>query len=66
MKWEKVKETGDWQAVGENGDFLIWRHGKVWKARWRSTDKTVTKHFPIAYLIKTAKVRCERSDYWEE
>lgn len=66
MKWEKVKATGDWQAIGKDGDFLVWRLGKWWKSRWRSTDKERTKFFPVAYSIKAAKERCERSDYWEE
>ena len=41
LKWEKHYDiygriTKDWEAKTVEGDFLIWRHGRIWKARYRN------------------------------
>lgn len=64
MKWHH-KENGDWEAVGADGDFLIWKDGLVWKARYRSADKK--KHFflPPQKNLADAKKVCQDNYYWE-
>ena len=65
MKWNR-KANGDWEAIGEDGDFLIWKEGSVWKGRYRSTDHK--KHFLLRPRSKIAEIKkaCEDNYYWEE
>ena len=41
LKWQKHLDiygrvTKDWEAKAPEGDFLVWRQGKLWRARWRA------------------------------
>lgn len=65
MKWQRI-ENGDWQAVGEKGDFLLWRAGAVWRARYRSTDRRQAYPFSSFQKLTEAKAACERSKWWEK
>lgn len=64
MKWERF-DNGDRQAQGENGDFLLWKEGRLWKIRYRSKD--LKNHFflPRTRYLEEAKKICEKSIYWE-
>ena len=45
MKWVQVAFC-DWEAKGSAGDFRVWKDGKVWKGRYRSTDKKYSFFLP--------------------
>ena len=63
MKWEFKKER--WQAIGENGDFLVWKIRRgFYRARYRSKDGS--KWFFLGYGdVNEMKTRCEKNYYWE-
>lgn len=63
IKWQKSL-NGDYIAQAPEGDFLIWRYGRIWKARWRvyGSDKPVMLGF--SSTLEGMKHRCERSQYW--
>ena len=64
MKWVKCN-NGDWKAVGERGDFLIWKIRRgFYKARYRSNDKSITFVAALG-TIREVKKRCENNFYWE-
>lgn len=62
--WQR-SANGDWKAKRGQGDFLIWRSGGVWKARYRAygSDKPVMLGF--SYEVAKLKERCEKNYYWE-
>lgn len=64
MEWKKLP-NGDRQAVGKHGDFLIWKSGGVFKARYRSTDKKVLYFLPVKRSLKEAKAQAEDNGNWE-
>lgn len=64
MKWKR-QTNGDWVAKGEEGDFLVWRLGRVWCARYRSVDKKYMFHLPRRGSVDEAKKLCEGNRYWE-
>lgn len=57
--------TKDWEAKRKKGDFLIWKEGKIWKARYRAYGSD-----PIMLGFSSTKEnaikRCEHSAYWGE
>ena len=63
MKWQR-NSIGDWQAIGEYGDFLVWRDGGAWKGRYRSTDHKMHFFLPRGKLAEVKKA-CEKNQYWE-
>lgn len=66
MKWKRL-ENGDWQAQGNNGDFLVWKTKNGWCARYRSIDHK--KHFfirPLTAKITEIKGICQNNRYWED
>lgn len=65
MKWEQVAYC-DWEAKGSAGDFRVWKDGRVWKSRYRSTDMTRLFFLPIKRNLKEAKAMCEDNFYWED
>ena len=64
MKWEQVAFC-DWEAKGSEGDFRVWKDGKVWKGRYRSADKNKLFFLPIQKSEKAIKKLCEENHYWE-
>lgn len=64
MKWEKLK-NGDWIARGDKGDFLVWKDGRTWRARYRHIYCQIPKFFLWDLTLKDIKERCERNAYWE-
>lgn len=64
MKWVRL-ENGDWQAKGKEGDFLAYKWGGVWKARYRSQDQKKLFFMPIRHFLSSLKTMCEENDYWE-
>lgn len=65
MKWIRL-ENGDWQAQGKEGDFLVFKWGALWKARYRSKDHKKLFFFPPRRLLAPLKKMCEENEYWEE
>ena len=63
MEWKYKNEK--WQAIGENGDFLIWKLRRgVYKARYRSKDKNRLFFLGIGPVTEMKK-RCEKNYFWE-
>lgn len=65
MKWKRLK-NGDWQAEGEKGDFLAWREGRSWKARYWSKDCRVHFFMVTTGALSAVKKACERHPNWEK
>jgi hypothetical protein len=65
IKWEK-QFNGDWMAKARKGDFLIWKYGRIWKARYRVYGAEMPVMLGFASTLELMKRRCERSEYWEE
>lgn len=65
MKWERLK-NGDYQAVGMEGDFLVWREGKMWRGRYWSNDRVIHFLLPKKPTLTEAKAQCESNHYWED
>lgn len=65
MKWERLP-NGDYQAQGENGDFLIWKSSQLWKCRYRSKDQKTLHQLRPRYSLKEAKKQAEENYYWED
>ena len=65
MKWIRL-DNGDWQAQGKEGDFRVWKDGKVWKGRYRSKDEKKLFFLPIQNNVKKMKAVCEANFYWED
>ncbi len=63
MHWETLK-NGDRIAKGEEGDFLIWKTGPLWSARYRSKSGK-TFMMPRCRYIADLKALCESNFYWE-
>lgn len=64
MKWEYKNEK--WYAVGENGDFLIWKLRRgVYKGRYRSKDRKRLFFLGVG-AVDEIKKRCETNFYWED
>lgn len=64
MKWIRL-DNGDWQAQGKEGDFLVFKWGNVWKARYRSKDHKKLFFLPVRRLLAPLKKICEENEYWE-
>jgi hypothetical protein len=64
MKWKQVAFC-DWEAKGANGDFRVWKDGRVWKGRYRNATKTYTFFLPPQPTAKAIKNLCEQNYYWE-
>lgn len=65
MKWEQVAFC-DWEAKGKNGDFRVWKDGRVWKGRYRSESKQYTFFLPPQKSVRAMKALCEDNFYWED
>lgn len=65
MKWVQVAFC-DWEAKGANGDFRVWKDGRVWKGRYRSENKQYTFFLPVRKSVKEMKALCEDNYYWED
>ena len=71
VKWEKHfdiygQETKDWEAKLPDGDFLVWKKGKIWKARYRAYGSDVPIMLGFSSTLTGIKQRCEHSKYWME
>lgn len=64
MKWERLP-NGDWIARGKYGDFLVWKDGRTFKARYRSIDHVKIFFLPIKRNMSAAKAVCENNYHWE-
>lgn len=64
MVWKKLS-NGDRQAIGKYGDFLIWKSGKVFKARYRSFDGKKHYFLPVKRSLQEAKTQAEDNGNWE-
>lgn len=65
MKWVQVGFC-DWEAKGVNGDFRVWKDGRIWKGRYRSTDKKQQFFLPSKSSVKEMKAVCEDNYFWED
>lgn len=68
LKWEKHYDiygrvTADWEAKTDEGDFLIWKHGRVWKARYRAFGSGDPQMLGVSSTRDGAKRLCERSRF---
>ena len=71
VKWEKHfdiygQETKDWEARLPDGDFLVWKQGKIWKARYREYGSDMPIMLGFSSTLSGIKERCEHSRYWRE
>ena len=69
VKWEKHVDiygrvTRNWEAKLPDGDFLVWRQGKVWRARWRVYGSDMPIMLGFSSTLTGIKQRCEHSRYW--
>ena len=64
MEWVQIAFC-DWEAKGADGDFRVWKDGRVWKGRYRSNDKTYTFFLPPQRSARKMKDMCEDNHYWE-
>lgn len=64
MKWTQIAFC-KYEAVGNKGDFLIWKDGDVWKGLYRSKNKQHTTIFVNQKSLKKMQQICESSNYWE-
>lgn len=64
MKWIH-NDNGDWVADGEDGDFLVWKEGALWKGRYRSKDHKIHFFLPRQRKLTDMKRLCEDNNYWE-
>lgn len=69
VEWQKHKDiygrtTQDWEALTESGDFLVWKHGKIWRGRWREYGSDNPIMLGFSSSLEGIKRRCERSQYW--
>ena len=58
--------NGDYAAQTPEGDFLIWRYGRIWKGRWRKYGSEVPVMLGFASTLELMKRRCERSEFWPQ
>ena len=65
MKWIRLP-SGDHQAIGRNGDYLVWREGKLWRSRYWNNERTIHFLLPRKPTLTEAKAQCEDNRYWEE
>ena len=64
MTWKRLN-NGDWQAMGDKGDFLVWKIRRgFYKARYRSKDKKLRFELPGGDIERVKKC-CEENFYWE-
>jgi hypothetical protein len=54
--WERTP-SGDYIAKAKNGDFLIWKWGKIWKYRYRKYGE----QFPDGVFWKRTKEDAQRA-----
>lgn len=71
IKWEKHidiygQETKDFEAKLPDGDFLVWKQGKIWKARYREYGSDMPIMLGFSSTLSGIKERCEHSRYWRE
>lgn len=71
IKWEKHidiygQETKDFEAKLPDGDFLVWKQGKIWKARYREYGSDMPIMLGFSSTLTGIKQRCEHSKYWRE
>lgn len=71
IKWEKHidiygQETKDFEAKLPYGDFLVWKQGKIWKARYREYGSDMPIMLGFSSTLSGIKERCEHSRYWRE
>ena len=62
-RWEKLS-NGDWEAKSKNGDFLVWRYGRIYKWRYRTYGKTSPDVIGFSYTKKDAFAACEKHKEW--
>lgn len=61
--WVK-QPTGDWRAACRNGDFLVWRHGRVYKWRYRVYGNTYADQLGVSSSLMRAQKACEGHLEW--
>ena len=71
VKWQKHvdiygQETKDFEARLPDGDFLVWKEGKIWRARWRVYGSDMPIMLGFSSTLTGIKQRCEHSKYWRE
>ncbi len=63
ITWQR-ELNGDYAAQAPDGDFLIWRYGRIWKGRWRKYGAEKPVMLGFASTLELMKQRCERSEFW--
>ena len=68
LQWEKHYDvygrvTQDWEAKTDNGDFLIWKDGRIWKARYRAFNSNEPQMLGISSTRDGAKRLCQKSRF---
>ena len=64
MKWAK-QANGDWIAQGENGHFLLWKDGGIWRGLYMHEIGSVVRFRFYAKDLKQAKKISEENYHWE-
>ena len=65
MKFVRLN-SGDYQAVGAKGDFLIWKADKEWVAKWVSRSGETTLHLRPRQTLLEMKSACQQHQMWEK
>ena len=64
-KWER-DEKGRMIAKCKNGDFMVWREGRIWKWRWRVYGGIYANHLGRSMTKTEAMRACERHGEWKK
>lgn len=70
MKFQKIGRS-EYEAIGENGSYLIWREGYFWKARYWSNADEHGRHnvhylLPMRRKFKEIVNVCKNDRNWEK
>lgn len=64
-KWER-DEKGRMIAKCKDGDFMVWREGRIWKWRWRIYGGVYANYLGRSATKATAMKACERHNEWKK
>ena len=64
-KWER-DEKGRMIAKCKDGDFMVWKEGRIWKWRWRVYGGIYANHLGRSMTKADAMRACERHGEWKK
>lgn len=64
IKWERTKD-GDYIAKAKNGDFLVYKWGRVWKYRYRKYGEQYAEFIFWKHTKDDAMKACKQHAEWK-